>query len=49
MKKNYIAPKTRVIAVAAQMICASVEISNNTTSSQWSRGGGNWEDDEDYE
>ncbi len=49
MKKNYITPKTQVIAVAAsQMICTSgsnVTISNTTTTNQWSRGG-DWDDDE---
>ncbi len=50
MKKNYITPKTEVIAVAAsQMICGSgsVTISNTETSTQWSRGGGDWDDDID--
>jgi len=44
MKKNYKKPETQEIAVAAaQMICGSVDsikISNATTSTQWSRGGG---------
>ncbi len=47
MKKNYITPKTEIVNIAAaQMICGSnVTISNDTTSSQWSRGG-DWDDED---
>ncbi len=51
MKKNYITPKTQIVNIAAaQMICTSgsnVTISSTTTSTQWSRGGGDWDDDID--
>ncbi len=51
MKKNYIAPRTVVMTVAAaQMICGSpgsMTISNSETSSQWSReGDSGWDDEE---
>ncbi len=51
MKKNYIAPATQVLTIAAnQMICgspSSMTISNSETSSQWSReGGSDWDDEE---
>ncbi len=50
MKKNYIAPLTQLLTVAAHhMICGSnsLGISSTTTSSQWSReGGSGWDDEE---
>lgn len=51
MNKNYIAPETRTIAVAAaHMVCNSdITIdSTNTTTTQFSREGSSWEED-DYD
>ncbi len=47
MKKNYIAPEVQVVIVeVSQLICESLGVNDDTTSSQWSRddGGCGWDE-----
>ncbi len=52
MKKNYNAPATRIITIAAaRMVCTSncsnMTISSTETTSQWSRESEYWDDEEE--